>query len=136
VIAACREELRGLGEHWAAERVRSVSEISDELGYDVVAPRLDGRLRRLEVKTTRSAAEIATVFVTRNELETGVADPNWQLVVVRSHRDRGHTILGHVGGEELAASMPEDRGEVGRWQVARVRMRVADLAPGLPPAAA
>jgi hypothetical protein len=135
VVAACREELRELGEMEAAGQVRTVSEISDELGFDVVAPRADRTLRRLEVKTTRSLAAVVTVFVTRNEFEVGLADPNWRLVVVRANRDGGHSMLGHLGGGDLAGLMPEDRDEGGRWHVAKVRLPLEGLVEGLPPAA-
>jgi hypothetical protein len=135
VVAACRMELKGLGEEEAAKQVRVVSEISDELGFDVVAPRVDGTLRRFEVKTTRSVASVVTVFVTRNEFETGLADPNWQLVVVRVNRDGGHSMLGYVGGADLAGLMPEDRDDAASWQVTRVRLPLEDLLEGLPPAA-
>ena len=135
VVAACRLELLELGEEEAAMEVKAVSEISDQLGFDVVAPRVDGTLRRLEVKTTRSVASVVTVFITRNEFETGLADPNWQLVVVRANRDGGHSVLGYVGGGDIAGLMPEDRDDAGSWQVTRVRLPLEGLLEGLPPAA-
>jgi hypothetical protein len=135
VAEACRDELSALGHEERAAEVRLVSEISDELGFDVAAPRCNGTLRRLEVKTTRSAAPVVTVFVTRNEFETGVVDPDWHLVVVRSFRKGGHSILGHLAAEKLEGLMPRDSGDAGRWQVARVRLSLAGLSEGLPPAA-
>jgi hypothetical protein len=134
VVEFCREELKGLGEEEAARQVRRVSQISDELGFDVVAPRIDGSLRRLEIKTTRSAAAVVTVFLTRNEFETGSADPDWRLVAVRAKREGGHVILGHISAAELAVRIPEDRTEGGRWQVVKVRIPLSDLSVGLPSA--
>ena len=135
VVELCREELRGLGEEEAARQVRRVSQVSDELGFDIVAPRIDGSLRRLEIKTTRSAAQVVTVFLTRNEFEAGSADPDWWLVAVRAMREGGHSVIGHVGAAVLAGRVPDDRAEGGRWQVAKVRLRLADLSAGLPSAA-
>lgn len=134
VVELCREELKELGEEEAACQVRRVSQISDELGFDVVAPRVDGSLRRLEIKATRSAATVVTVFLTRNEFETGSADPDWRLVVVRAKREGGHVILGHIAAPGLAARIPEDRPEGGHWQVAKVRIPLSDLFVGLPSA--
>jgi hypothetical protein len=136
IVNACRAELKELGDEEAAHQVRRVSEISDELGFDVVAPRIDGSVRRLEVKATRSAALEATVFLSRNEFETGRFDPDWWLVVVRVMREGDHSILGHVGAVDLVGLMPVDRHDAGRWQVARVRLPLTSLAVGLPPAAA
>lgn len=134
VVLACREQLRTLGDEAAAARVRRVSVISDELGYDVVAPRLDGTSRRLEVKATRSAAAMAVVFVTRNEFETGLTDPDWRLVVVRVDRAGRGAVLGHMGGAGLGPLVPEDRTDGGRWEVARLQLSTVTLSPGLPAA--
>src|SRR5580658_2690147 len=51
VADCCRRELKEAGRPELAERVSRVSKVSDELGYDITAPRLDGSTRRLEVKT-------------------------------------------------------------------------------------
>jgi hypothetical protein len=136
IVNACKQELKELGEEEAARQVRRVSEISDELGFDVVAPRIDGSVRRLEVKATRSAALEVTVFLSRNEFETGRSDPDWRLVVVRMKRDGGHSIVGHVGGAGLVGLTPEDRHDAGCWQVARIRLPLSSLVAGLPSAAA
>lgn len=136
VVAACRAELLALGGWELAQEVVRVSEISDELGYDVVAPRVDGSVRRLEVKTTRSSAPRAPVYLTRNELDTGCVDPDWSLVIVREERQGGHSILGHVRAAGLGHLLPVDREKGGRWQVAKLRIPTTDLVPGLPPAAA
>lgn len=133
-VASCKEQLHALDAAEAAKGVRRVSLISDELGYDVVAPRVDGSSRRLEVKATRSPAATVTVLVTRNEIEAGHADPDWNLVVVRVDRDGGHAILGHAPATALTPLLPQDGHDAGRWQVARLRLQVADLVPGLPAA--
>lgn len=136
VVDTCQKELRALCAEEVADQVLRVSKISDELGYDVVAPRIDGSVRRLEVKTTRSTAPEVAVFLSRNEFETGRVDPDWWLVVVRAERDGKHSMLGHVSAPALAELLPTDRHEFGRWQVARVRLAAKDLVAGLPPAAA
>jgi hypothetical protein len=57
VTKACRAQLSGAGRDDLAALVRRVSLTSDQLGYDVTAPRLDGSTRRLEVKGTRMSGQ-------------------------------------------------------------------------------
>ncbi len=133
VVGALREQLRVLGAEIEAERVRRVSLISDELGYDITAPRLDGRLRRLEVKATRSQSSAAWIILTRNELTAGIADPDWYLVVVRVAEPRSE-VLGWTPAANLQALAPKDSHRHGRWQSARLLLAIDALAPGLPPA--
>ena len=134
VVAACRTELSALGEHALTGLVQRVSLISDELGYDVIAPRRDDRVRRLEVKATRSAAAEVNVFITRNEFTVGCADPSWSLVVVRVHRDRHAEIIGYAPARDLENLIPIDSHTRGQWTVARLSLSVSRLRPGLPPA--
>jgi Domain of unknown function (DUF3883) len=133
VVGALKAQLRALGADLEAERVRRVSLISDELGYDVTAPCLDGRLRRLEVKATRSQGSAAQIVVTRNELTVGFADPDWSLVVVRISEPDGD-VLGWASAADLAELLPEDRHRHGHWQSARLLIAIDSLVPGLPSA--
>ena len=132
VERACRHELAALGRDDLAEQVRRVSSISDELGFDVVAPRCDGTLRRMEVKSTRSSARDVSVYLTRNEFMVGTADPDWCLTVVRIDRDERHEVLGHLAGVALVELVPTDRHERGRWSAARLSLSVDAMEPGLP----
>ncbi|HEX3608602.1 MAG TPA: DUF3883 domain-containing protein [Solirubrobacterales bacterium] len=134
VVSACKEQLLALGAGDAADGVCRVSLVSDELGYDVIAPKVDGSVRRLEAKATRSAAMAVTVVVTRNEIEAGRGDPNWHLVVARVGRGEEDSILGHTSVAALEALLPTDGHEAGRWQAAQLRLQVDDLSPGLPAA--
>jgi hypothetical protein len=136
VVAACRQQLLAADASEAAAGVRRVSLISDELGYDVVAPRLDRSLRRLEVKATRSSAAAVTVVLTRNEIEVGRADPDWSLVVVRVAQGGEYAVVGHATTDPLEPLLPADGHELGRWQSAALRLAVGDLEPGLPTAGA
>jgi hypothetical protein len=133
VVAALKTQLRALGGELEAERVRRVSLISDELGYDVTAPCLDGRLRRLEVKATRAQRSTVAIVITRNELTAGLADPDWYLVVVRIAESHSE-VLGWTPAASLQALLPEDRHRHGRWQSARLLLALTALSPGLPPA--
>lgn len=135
VVSACQLQLLQLGADAAAARVRRVSLISDELGYDVVAPRVDGSLRRIEVKAARSATATVSVVVTRNEIEVGRADPDWTLVVAHISQGGEHAILGHVAVAALEPLLPADGHERGRWRAATLRLLIAELKAGLPAAA-
>lgn len=134
VVAACRSQLESIGAEALASAVARVSLISDELGYDVTAPRCDGSLRRLEVKATRSSTETVRVFLSRNEIAIGLADPDWFLVLAHCPHEGERTILGHVAATALEPLLPADRDDRGRWQTAALRLAVSALEPGLPPA--
>jgi hypothetical protein len=134
LVQACQAQLRKLGAQEAAARVRRLSTISDQLGYDVIAPRRDNTVRRLEAKATRAQGEAVAVHLTRNEFETGCADPDWYLVVIRLDRAGGGSVLGHVSGASLVPLVPEDKHREGRWQVARLVLGTTGLTPGLPAA--
>lgn len=132
VVMLAQEELsvrsRGL-----AGQVRRVSLLSDQLGYDVVAPRFHGGSRRLEVKATRCEGPRVSIFISRNEAEVGRRDANWALVVCRVSPLDSVAILGWLSGGWLAGHLPID-GDGCRWQSAEIEIHLGDLHPGLPPA--
>lgn len=132
VVDACRAQLEELGESKFAAGVQRVSAISDELGYDVTAPRVDGSTRRLEVKTTRVAGDVAQVILTRTEAVVGAADSAWALVVVRLDQEDQATVLGWRSGRSLLDLLPANKDPRGRWETAALRLEVAALEVGLP----
>ena len=74
VLQECRAALSALGRADLAVRARRVSLISDQLGYDIVAPSVAGGGWRIEVKTTRTSAVLAKIILTRNEARVGLKD--------------------------------------------------------------
>jgi hypothetical protein len=133
VVDACREQLTAAGAAPLAVHVQRVSAISDELGYDVTAPRRDRAMRRMEVKTTRARGSIAPVIVTRTEARVGRTDAGWMLVVVRLSDDDAAEIVGWIAGHEIALLLPIDHHNDARWETALLRVPVAHLTAGLPP---
>lgn len=133
VFECCRAELRTLDAPNLAAQVARVSLVSDQLGYDILAPRLDGSPRRLEVKTTRRLRWRGEVFISRNEFETGLRDSNWALVVVEIGSDGKPFLAGWCPAKNLAAILPGDRHPHARWASASLQEIVALLEPGLPP---
>ena len=133
VVEACVTELIELGAPKQAEDVQRVSLISDELGYDVTAPRVDGGTRRLEVKSTRSSSQGVRIFISRTEATVGVSDPAWSLVIVRIAPDDSASIVGWTKGTHLADLLPVDEGD-GRWETASISVQADALRPGIPPA--
>lgn len=82
VLKVVRDDLMNLGYPDLARRVRHVSLESDQLGYDISAPRISGPSRLLEVKaTTNVGVEETTIYISRNEAEAGERFDNWSLVV-------------------------------------------------------
>lgn len=132
VVMLAQEELSARSRGLAAQ-VRRVSLLSDQLGYDVVAPRFCGSPRRLEVKGTRAEGPRVTVFVSRNEAEVGRRDADWALVVCHVSPLDSVEVLGWLSGDWLAGHLPTD-GDSCRWQNAEIEIHLGDLCPGLPPA--
>ncbi len=135
VVLECRAELSDLGREDLAAAVERVSLISDQLGYDVVAPTLDRETRRLEVKATRRSSWRGEVFISRNEFEQGRVDPDWALVVVEVDALNEPTLAGWCRAEAIASLIPEDAHPMGCWASVRLMEIGALLEAGLPPAA-
>ena len=132
VLAAVRRELIEAGQADSAGKARRVSLQSDAFGYDVLAPRLTGPPRLLEVKAS-TRADISFVL-TRNEAAVGSENPaDWFLVFCRVEDTdaRAGTIIGWSGRGTLASQLPEDRGN-GQWQSVRIALANETLISGLP----
>jgi hypothetical protein len=134
VVERCREQLRDGGSQDLAMAVSRVGLVSDQLGYNVVAPRLDGSSRRIEVKATRRLAWRGEVYISRGHFEVGALDPDWSLVVVEVDTDDRPSLLGWCPAQALTAKMPRDNHPLGRWNSVRVLQAEGMLNAGLPPA--
>lgn len=136
VVAALRDELGSLGYAELARSVRRLSLESDQLGYDVSAPRVTGSARLIEVKaTTTLSDDVISIHLSRNEAETGQRYLDWSLVLclVTDPNQREGEIIGWQTGQALASLLPLDS-PGGRWELASLDLRLADLIPGMPPA--
>lgn len=133
VAATARAELMGCGREDLADQVQRVSLVSDELGYDVVAPRTDGGLRRLEVKTAAHSDEGRVHFyLSRSEAEVGARDANWALVCCEG-KTRGEVqIAGWTRGRSLIPYLPSDV-PGGRWRTVEIDLPRSILLDGIPP---
>lgn len=136
VSVAARDELHLLGHSELARQVRRVSLLSDQLGYDVSAPRLNSTSRLLEVKatTTMHSDNEITIYLTRTELEAGLRYANqWALVIchVTSVNNRRGDIIGWCGAAALAEMVPTDKCNA-RWETTSMHIPPELLEPGLP----
>ncbi len=134
VCSVAREELFRLGYPELARAVRRVSLESDQLGYDVSAPRTAGSRRLLEVKGTRRLVDVLEVHLTRSEAKVGSTFPDdWALVVCNvTDTEKGDgEVLGWCSHAQLAPLLPED-GTSSRWEQAVISLPGALLTPGLP----
>jgi len=132
VLQECCAALSAVGRPDLAARARRVSLISDQLGYDIVAPSVTGGPWRIEVKTTRISAVITPVILTRNEARVGLNDRGWALVVCRLKADGAHEVAGWCRAEGFVDRLPADPPENGAWMSARIFLRVDSLHGGLP----
>ncbi|HEX7197788.1 MAG TPA: DUF3883 domain-containing protein, partial [Candidatus Limnocylindria bacterium] len=131
VVAHARAELASLGYPDLARNVRRVSLVSDQLGYDVAAPRVSGGDRLLEVKaTTGNRGEI---FLSRNEATVGLRLKDWALVVcaVDDVDARTGSVLGWCRGTDLRPLLPTDA-PGGSWQSVAIELDRLPLQAGLP----
>ncbi|MHB2001652.1 MAG: protein NO VEIN domain-containing protein [Solirubrobacteraceae bacterium] len=137
VVAEARAELEQLGRPDVARQVRRVSLTSDQLGYDIRAPRLQGAPRRIEVKatTTSDNTEQVRIFISRNEAETGLRMTGWSLVVclITDTKDTTGSVLGWWSYDDLAERLPQDV-HGGAWRLAELILPLKDARPGLPSA--
>jgi uncharacterized protein DUF3883 len=137
VLAAARAELDTMGRSDLAREVCRVSLISDQLGYDIRAPRVYGPPRRLEVKATTKlgGADTVRVFLSRNEAETARRIPDWALVacLIEERASTSGSVLGWWSYDALADRLPSDAAG-GRWEQTQLTLPLADAHPGLPSA--
>jgi hypothetical protein len=130
VMAQCKAFLKHHGRPDLAELVRRVSLISDQLGYDIVAPNIAGIEQHLEVKCF--AGRHPNFYLTRNEYEVGVRSRNWELVLCRMRNDEEADIMGWTTLEPIQDWIPEDCDPSVTWQSIRVRLNSSEVFPGLP----
>jgi len=133
VVTAARSQLQRAGRPDLADRVQRVSLLSDQLGYDVVAPTLEGKSRRIEVKTAGTAGDVMRIFLSRNEAEVGRRDSNWYLVVCQLTFEGAIEVVGWSRGRELEEVLPSDTTPSARWESARLMISIDTLTPDLPP---
>lgn len=132
VVAYAKDELNALGHADLAQAVRRMSLISDQLGYDVAAPRVAGYPRLLEVKST-AATSGALVFLSRAEADAGSRLSDWALVVcaVRDVLNRTGEVIGWCQRADIDDLLPGDT-PGSRWQSVAIELERLDLQPGLP----
>lgn len=135
VTATARDELASLGHPELSRHVRRVSLESDQLGYDISAPRTSGPPRLLEVKATATQlADFVVIHLTRHEFETGRRYPDdWALVIcsVTDVANRSGHVLGWCPAQTLERAVPADS-SAGRWESAELRLALDHLDQNLP----
>ena len=136
VVAALRAELDSLGYPALARSVRHLSLESDELVYDIAAPRITGSDRLIEVKAVTAIAASVVIHLSRNEAEIGLRYRDWALVLchVSDREHREGEVVGWQPARALAPAFPVDS-PGGRWEAVALDLEVDRLIPGLPPVA-
>jgi len=134
VLDYMRGELIALGYTELARSTRRLSILSDQLGYDISAPRVAGPPRLIEVKST--TARISTsinIHISRNEANTAVKFPDWFLVLCRvlDVEKRQGEIIGFCNAGGIADLLPSD-GPTGHWESGAVELPLIRLTPGVP----
>jgi hypothetical protein len=133
VMQHARAELNSFGRPELAAKVRRVSLYDDTAGYDIAAPCLDSSERLLEVKSTTRITDPMTVFLSRNEADTGLEHANWSLVacLVEDVENRTGHVIGWMSGVSIGEHLPTDAVH-GAWESVRLSIPTAWFIGGLP----
>lgn len=134
VLDACRKQLSAAGHAEHLEHVVELGELAAGLGYDVVAPRIAGGMRKLAVHTTRKVGWRAELQLTRTEVEAGRANDDWALVVCTHDTSGEPSVAGWCNSATLESLMPHDEHPHCHWALASLMIIGEALAPGLPSA--
>jgi hypothetical protein len=133
VVQEARNELGRLGRSDLAARVCRLSPVSDELGYDLRLPRLDGRAWRAEVKATQSTRSSLRLYLSRGEAEAARRLPDWVLVICHIPSNGPSEVIGWCSFRTLFCYLPRDQHQHGRWDSVQIRLAPGKLTAGLPP---
>ena len=133
VEAQVKREFIALGYPHLAAKVVRVSLFDDTAGYDIWAPGIGGGERLLEVKATTRDADPISIYISRNEADTGIRRGDWSLIIchVSSVESREGEIRGWSTAQELSMYFPSDSFS-GAWEVAKISFPCASLIPGIP----
>ncbi|WP_158674647.1 protein NO VEIN domain-containing protein [Streptomyces hoynatensis] len=111
-------------------RIERVAEWSDGFGYDIAVRSPECRVH-LEAKTTLRRSRFA-LYLSRHEYDTMLRDPEWQLVLVRLAPDLKPVAVATVPRGWVAAHVPSDRRECGRWESCHLVVPPRVPLPGIP----
>ncbi|MBC2863549.1 DUF3883 domain-containing protein [Streptomyces mexicanus] len=114
----------------ATGRVEHVAAWSDGHGYDIHVD-ADQCSAHLEVKSTVRASRL-TVYISRNEYETMLRDPFWELVTVRLSPGLQLRAVAVVPRDWIAEHVPSDRTTRGSWESCRLDIPPEVPIPGIP----
>lgn len=115
---------------WAEGRVEHVAAWSDGYGYDIFVDTSQCSAH-LEVKTTVRVGRL-TVYISRNEYETMLRDPAWELVAVRLSSELKLAAVAVVPKSWIADHVSSDRTTHGRWESCRLDIPSEVPVPGIP----
>lgn len=113
----------------ASAEVFHVAAQADGYGFDIVI-RKDSERAHLEVKSTLRRGRLA-FYLSRNEHEVMLRDPDWHLVVLLLDESRKIAAVGTVDSSGIRDSAPTDVSGECRWQSARLDVSPAMTQPGL-----
>ncbi|MGK5497928.1 protein NO VEIN domain-containing protein [Streptomyces sp. URMC 125] len=113
--------------------VEHVAAWSDGYGYDIGVQAPQHHVH-IEAKSTIRRGRLV-VYLSRNEYETMLRDPAWELVAVRLTPELDPKAVATVPRDWIAAQVPADRTVCGRWESCRLDVPPGVPVPGIPRAA-
>jgi len=114
-------------------RLIHVSLEDDGAGFDISTPSVKNPEDQvlLEVKTSSRSGSKFRLFISRNEVETGLRNPNWRLVLVAAQQGE-FDILGVLGMTDFADCLPQDTSSEAMWMSTRIDLSRDGWRPSLP----
>ncbi len=115
------------------DRIIHVSLEDDSAGYDIRTPSVNGAEDEvlLEVKTSSRVGPSFRLFLSRNEVETGLRNANWYLVLVTACQGK-FEIAGSVKMSAIADLLPQDSSDEATWMSLKLVLQLDNLMAGLP----
>lgn len=138
VDAAARERVGAAGEAALVGLLREktdaqidhVSTWSDGYGYDI-AYAGNQESGHLEVKSTTRGGRF-TAYLSRNEYEVMLRDPDWVLVTVRLTVELDLLAVGSISRDWITANAPRDSGAFGSWASFKLNIPNNVVLSGIP----
>jgi hypothetical protein len=115
------------------DRIIHVSLEDDSAGFDIRTPSVSRPESELlfEVKTSSRTGPTFRLFLSRNEVETGLRNANWYLVLVTAHQGNLE-IAGSLKLSAIADLLPQDTCDEASWLSLKLVLQLGELVAGLP----
>ncbi len=113
--------------------IKHVSLKDDSAGYDIITPSINHKYGKvlLEVKTSIRPSKKFNFFISRNEYEVGLQNPNWYLIFVQILNGEKQ-ILGFLKPSFFSELIPIEKDSTVKWHSLKITVDKENINKGLP----